>query len=188
MNKWIEEDLFRRTGRKPSFKLFITELYIPQFRFVFLKRKCEKYRNSNKVFFIFWRLIYEHYKIKYGIDIPAKVKIGHGFRIGHIGGIVVNPDTIIGNNVDIYNGVTIGATFRGNYQGVPKIGNNVWIGPNTIIVGNITIGDDVLIAPGSYINKSIPSHSVVYSSQSIYKTKENATESYINNCIKDNHP
>lgn len=183
MNKWIEEDLFRRIGRKYNIKLLLKELYIPQFRFVFLKRKCEQYRKKNKLIFIFWRILYEHYKIKYGIDIPARVKIGHGFRIGHIGGIVINPDVIMGNNVDIYNGVTIGASFRGKNIGVPKIGNNVWIGANSIIVGNITIGNDVLIAPGSYVNTNIPPHTIVYSNRSSFKSLNSATVSYILNCV-----
>ena len=74
---------------------------------------------------------------------------------------------------------------RGSRKGVPVIGNKVWIGVNSTIVGKIIVGDDVLIAPNSYINCDIPSHSVVFGNPCIVKHKENATEDYIN-CIKEN--
>lgn len=49
--------------------------FLPQYKFVFLKRKCEYWRLKNKLIFIFWRLIYQRYKIKYLMDIPAKTII-----------------------------------------------------------------------------------------------------------------
>lgn len=57
------------------------------------------------------------------------------------------------------------------------------MGVNATIVGSIIIGDDVLIAPNSYVNCDVPSHSVVFGNPCIIKHKENATESYINNKI-----
>ena len=66
-------------------------------------------------------------------------------------------------------------------KGTPTIGNKVWIGINSTIVGKITIGDDVLIAPNSYVNRDIPSHSIVFGNPCIVKYRENATENYINN-------
>lgn len=65
-------------------------------------------------------------------------------------------------------------------QGTPVIGNEVWIGINAAIVGNVTIGDDVLIAPNSYVNCDVPSHSIVFGNPCITKHRENATEGYIN--------
>lgn len=64
----------------------------------------------------------------------------------------------------------------GGRQEVPAIGNDVWIGINAIIVGKITIGDDVLIAPNSYVNCDVPSHSIVFGNPCIIKHRENATE------------
>ena len=58
--------------------------------------------------------------------------------------------------------MVIGQTNRGKNKGVPTIGNEVWIGINAAIVGGITIGDDVLIAPNSFVNVDVPSHSVVF--------------------------
>ena len=77
--------------------------------------------------------------------------------------------------------MTIGQENRGVRKGTPTIGNKVWIGINSTIVGKITIGDDVLIAPNSYVNRDIPSHSIVFGNPCIVKYRENATENYINN-------
>ena len=119
----------------------------------------------------------------YKVEISEKVLIGAGLYIGHPYCITINDNVKIGTNCNIHKGVTIGQENRGKRKGCPIIGNCVWIGVNTTIVGNITIGDDVLIAPNSYINCNIPSHSVVYGNPCIIKHKENATESYINNKI-----
>ena len=68
----------------------------------------------------------------------------------------------------------------GGRRGAPVIGNEVRIGINAAIVGNITIGDDALIAPNSYVNCDVPSHSIVFGNPCIIKHRENATEGYIN--------
>lgn len=81
---------------------------IAQFRFIKIKRKCEKWRDRNKIIFGLYRVIYEHYKIKYNTDIPASCRIGKGFKIRHLGGIVFNPNVVVGNNVDCMNGVLLG--------------------------------------------------------------------------------
>ena len=67
----------------------------------------------------------------------------------------------------------------GGRQGTPVIGNEVWIGINAAIVGKITIGDDVMIAPNSYVNCDVPSHSIAIGNPCIIKHRENATEGYI---------
>lgn len=112
-------------------------------------------------------------------DFPLNIAIGPGLYLGHPYCIVINPETVIGSYVNIAKGVTIGQTNRGRNQGSPIIGNNVWIGTNAVIVGKIKIGDDVLIAPNSYVTVDIPSHSVVYGNPCIIKVKPNATQGYI---------
>lgn len=59
----------------------------------------------------------------------------------------------------------------------------MWIGVNVTIVGKITIGDDVLIAPNTFINCDIPSHSIVFGNPCVIKYKNKATEDYINNKV-----
>lgn len=156
-------------------------ILLPQFRFLFVKRKCEYWRNKNKIIFAVYRTIYQRYKIKYMMDIPARVKIGRGLRIEHIGGIVINPEAQLGENITMLNGVLIGAQNRGPKRGFPVIGNHVWIGTNAIIVGKIHIGNNVLIAPGAYVNFDVPDNSIVLGNPGKIIANSNATEGYIIN-------
>lgn len=156
-------------------------ILLPQFRFLFVKRKCEYWRDKNKIIFAIYRTIYQRYKIKYMMDIPARVKIGRGLRIEHIGGIVINPEAQLGENITMLNGVLIGAQNRGPKRGFPVIGNYVWIGTNAIIVGKIHIGNNVLIAPGAYVNFDVPDNSIVLGNPGKIIANSNATEGYIIN-------
>lgn len=81
--------------------------------------------------------------------------------------------------------MTIGQENRGRRKGAPTIGNKVWLGVNSTIVGNITIGDDVLIAPNSYVNFDVPPHSIVIGNPGKIIHRENATQDYINNLYVD---
>ena len=62
---------------------------------------------------------------------------------------------------------------------MPTIGNEVWIGVNVTIVGKVSIGDDELIAPNTFVNCDIPSHSVVFGNPCIIKHRDNETKGYI---------
>lgn len=101
--------------------------------------------------------------------------------IGHPFGITINANETIGSNCNIHKGVTIGQENRGFRKGCPTIGNRVWIGINSTIVGHITIGDDALIAPNSFVNFDVPPHSIVLGNPGRIIHKENATEGDINN-------
>ena len=124
--------------------------------------------------------MFAYYKKKNLIDLYYQTKIGPGLYIGHPYSISINKDAVIGSYCNIRKGVTIGQENRGKRKGTPKIGNRVWIGVNATVIGNITIGDDVLIAPNSYVNCDIPSHSIVLGNPCIIKPSENATQGYIN--------
>lgn len=180
----IISDLYRRQG-KSSFKDLLKALFmVPQFKIVYFKRKCEYFKHKSRLMYILYRLIYEHYQVKYNTQIPANVKIGNGFAIGHYGGIVINPDAIIGKNVNIFNGVLVGTEFRGKRQGVPVIGDRVWIGTNAVIVGNIKIGNNVLIAPNSYVNFDVPDNSIVVGNPAKVISNEKATYKYIDHTVE----
>ena len=107
--------------------------------------------------------------IKYGYEISEKTEIGQGFAIMHLGGIAININTKIGENCTIYKGVTIGGAVKSGIVTAPVIGNRVWIGPNSTIVGNVVIGDDVLIAGNTFINKDVPKGTLVINGSMIYK-------------------
>ena len=151
---------------------------LPHYRLLKWKRRCEKYKNIKLLYGFLW-MIYRKLQIKYGVDLPASTKIGPGFKIEHLSGIVVNPDVVIGKNCNIYNGVTIGKEKRGVREGSPTIADKVWIGANAVVVRSIQIGSDVLIPPGAYVNFDIPSHSIVIENTAKIVAKENATEKYI---------
>lgn len=103
------------------------------------------------------KLIKMHYAHKYCLDISASMEVGRGFQIGHGYGIVINPYTIIGNNVNVCQFVNIGSS-NGRYA---TIGDNVYIGPMTCIVGGIRIGNNVTIGAGSIVVKDIPDNATV---------------------------
>ena len=117
------------------------------------------------------------------VEISSATQIGDGLYIGHPWCITINPRAIIGKNCNIHKGVTIGQENRGDRKGVPVIGDCVWIGVNATIVGKITIGNDVLIAPNSFVNRDVPSHSVVFGNPCVIKHKTEATADYVGNRI-----
>lgn len=139
--------------------------------------------NSNVFSKVMCKIVMKVYKIVHCLEISAGTKIGEGFYIGHGYCITINPKAVLGRNVNIHKGVTIGQENRGKRAGVPNIGDCVWIGVNSTIVGNIKTGNDVLIAPNSYVNCDVPDHCVVFGNPCIIKSRPNATEGYINNIV-----
>ena len=147
----------------------------------YLLRKIQKHKRGGLKGF--YSAIYRAISVLYCNEISHRAEIGPGLYIGHPYGITVNPNAKIGKNCNIHKGVTIGQENRGKRKGAPTIGDCVWIGVNSTIVGKITIGDDVLIAPNSYVNCDVPSHSIVYGNPCVIKSNAHATEGYINNPI-----
>ena len=88
---------------------------------------------------------------------------------------------MFGENCYFSHNIAVGVSKRGPKQGVPTVGNRVWIGANAIVMGNITIGDDVLIAGNSFVNVDVPAHSVVLGNPAKIVPRDNATEGYILN-------
>ena len=179
----IQKDFYRESGKWLSTFQIWKKCFSPNLHFIYLLRITQKYPKftfSGKI----WRLILRHYQIKYGFQIYPETQIGEGLYLGHWGALVINPKVRIGKNLKIAQVGTIGQANRGKNEGVPKIGNEVWIGPNAVIVGNITIGDNVLIAPNAYVNINIPSNAVVIGNPATFSLNENATLCYINNKIE----
>ena len=131
--------------------------------------------NSSNV----WGYIYNRKLIKNGIDFYSNKNIGKGLVIGHWGRIIISGKATLGNQVMITHGVTIGRDIRGKRKGDPTIGNRVCIRANSTVVGNITIGDDVLIAPNTFVNFDVPSHSIVIGNPARIISKENATAGHV---------
>ena len=164
-------DLYRYKGKPAA--------YIKKYLYLYRKAQTSK-GFSKKLYHIRLKL----HREKRGIEISDEVKIGKGLYLGHPWNITINNDAVIGENCNIHKGVLIGEEKRGKREGAPVIGNCVWIGINSAIVGNIRIGDDVLIAPNSYVNCDVPEHSIVIGNPCRIIPRENATESYINNKVE----
>lgn len=96
-----------------------------------------------------------------GISLPPQCEIGDGLYIGHYGSIIVSPQARIGHNCSLAQNVTIGEAPSSEGRGAPTIGNRVFIGAHSVMVGSITIGDDAVICAGSVVNKSVPARAVV---------------------------
>lgn len=137
----------------------------------------------NPILFVLYKALFKYFRQKNCIDLSVANKIGEGLYIGHPYAITINVKAIIGKNCNIHKGVTIGQENRGDRMGTPTIGDKVWIGVNATIVGKIVIGDDVLIAPNTYVNCDIPSHSIVFGNPCIIKHRQNATDGYINRTV-----
>lgn len=96
-----------------------------------------------------------------GIEIHPNARIGKRFFIDHGEGVVIGETAIIGNDVLIYQQVTLGGTGKDIGKRHPTLGNNVIVGAGAKILGNITIGDHVRIGAGSVVVDNVPEYSTV---------------------------
>ncbi len=96
-----------------------------------------------------------------GIEIHPKAQIGNRFFIDHGEGVVIGETTIIGDDVLIYQQVTLGGTGNEHGKRHPTIGNNVIIGAGAKILGNITIGNNTRVGAGSVVVDDVPEHCTV---------------------------
>lgn len=180
MNKMFSRDLYRYYGAKGE-SLAQRLLRPVELRYIALFRKANTCRFS--LLKLFYTVKLKRMSFKTHIQIPARTAIGEGFYIGHSGRVIIHPDARLGKNINVGTGVTIGYENRGQRMGAPTLEGNCWIGTNAVVVGNITIGEDVLIAPLTFVNFDVPAHSIVIGNPAKIIHKENATEGYINNKV-----
>jgi len=107
------------------------------------------------------RMISQFARFITGIEIHPGAKIGNGFFIDHGTGVVIGETAEIGDNVTIYQGVTLGGTGKERGKRHPTIGDNVVIGAGAKILGSFKIGNNVKIGAGSVVTKPIPSDTTV---------------------------
>lgn len=171
-----KDDYYRMSGNKyhSRIKNMVELLFDHRLKYMLLWRKFKKGHNP------ITRIRMYRISKKYGIESSTSAKIGRGLYLGHPYNITVAGEAELGNNVNLHKGCTIGRENRGKRVGAPKIGNNVYIGINAVVVGNIRVGNDVLIAPNSYVNFDIPDHSIVIGNPAVVHIKEGATKDYVN--------
>lgn len=158
MFRQLKEDIMCVKDRDPAARsaLEILLLY-PGLKAIRLHRLA-KWLYDRKMFFAA-RWISQRASKKTGIEIHPAVQIGKRFFIDHGTGVVIGETAVIGDNVTIYQGVTLGGTGKDTGKRHPTIGNNVMIGAGAKVLGPLTIGDNSKIASGAVVLNDIPPNS-----------------------------
>lgn len=112
-------------------------------------------------FYFLARLISQILRWVTGIEIHPGARIGKGFFIDHGMGVVIGETAEIGDNVTLFQGVTLGGTGKERGKRHPTLGNNVTVAVGAKILGNIKIGDNVKIGAGSVVIRDVPSDATV---------------------------
>ncbi len=94
------------------------------------------------------------------MDLDPQATIGGGLYIGHTGGVHINPGAVLGRNCDVAHRVTIGASAMGR-QGVPTLGDDVYVGTGATLVGKIKIGNGAKIAANTLVMSNVPAGATV---------------------------
>lgn len=145
-------------------------------RYMIYFRIAQKTKNKLLKYFCEYKLL--RLCRKFGIEIKTSTQIGEGFVMCHPYNITISPYAILGKNINIMKGATIGVS-GGKNPGAPRLGDCVYVGINSTIIGGIVIGDDVMIAPNTFVNQDIPSHSIVIGNPCKIIHREDATKQYI---------
>ncbi|MBE9609558.1 serine O-acetyltransferase [Chitinilyticum piscinae] len=94
-----------------------------------------------------------------GIDLPCETRVGRRLRIDHFGGVIISGDTVIGDDVILRHGVTLGLRHEGQ-RGAPVLGNRVEIGAGAKVLGAVTIGDGAVIGANAVVLSDVPAGAV----------------------------
>ncbi len=157
--QFIKELIKSIKEKDPALSSTFEVLLYPCFK-AMIYYKIAHYFYKKKHFFIA-RYISEKAKRKTGIEIHPGATIGKGLFIDHGTGVVIGETAIIGDNVLLYHGVTLGGTGKQKGKRHPTIGNNVMIGCGAKILGNITIGDNAKIGANAVVLKDVPKNATV---------------------------
>lgn len=158
--KRVIDDINNIKDKDPAAKsIFEIILLYPGFHALLSYRIANKLKKW-KIPFI-PRLISQIARFFTGIEIHPGASIGEKFFIDHGMGVVIGETTIIGDNVLVYQGVTLGGTGKDQGKRHPTIGDRVTIGAGAKVLGNITIGSDSNIGAGSVVIDDVPEHSTV---------------------------
>lgn len=155
MFKVLREDIACVKARDPAARSALEVLLLyPGLRAVRMHRRAHWFFNHGWFFIARW--ISQRAVRKTGIEIHPAVKIGHRFFIDHGTGVVIGETTEIGDDVTLYQGVTLGGTGKDTGKRHPTIGNHVTIGAGAKVLGPFKVGDNSNIAAGAVVLEEIP--------------------------------
>lgn len=158
MFRQLKEDIACVKARDPAARSAVEIFFLyPGFKAIRLHRRANWFYRHNMPFIARW--ISQRASRKTGVEIHPAVKIGKRFFIDHGTGVVIGETAVIGDDVTIYQGVTLGGTGKDTGKRHPTIGNNVMIGAGAKVLGPLVIGDNSRIAAGAVVLSDIPSNS-----------------------------
>ena len=167
--KYIKELIKTIKQRDPAIKSNIEAILYPCFK-VLIYYKIAHFLYEHKIYFLA-RLISERAKRRTGIEIHPGAVIGERLFIDHGCGVVIGETSVIGNDVLIYHGVTLGGTGKDTGKRHPTVGNNVVIGCGAKVLGPINIGNNVKIGANSVVLKDVPDDSTTVGIPAVNKIK-----------------
>lgn len=145
--------------RDPAIHSSMEVFLYPSFKVMLHYRVAHRLYEKGHFFWARW--ISQRAVRKTGIEIHPGAKIGKGLFIDHGNGVIIGETTIIGDNVTLYQGVTLGGTGKEHGKRHPTIGNNVMISAGAKVLGSFTIGDNSKIGAGSVVLSEVPPCSTV---------------------------
>ena len=155
----VREEIKIIRERDPAIHSNMEVFLYPSFKAMIYYRVAHKQYVKGHYFLA--RLISQRAVRKTGIEIHPGAQIGKGFFIDHGTGVVIGETAIIGDNVTLYQGVTLGGTGKEHGKRHPTIGNNVMISTGAKVLGSFKIGDNCKIGAGSVVLEEVPSNSTV---------------------------
>ncbi|MBO5068938.1 MAG: serine O-acetyltransferase [Roseburia sp.] len=157
--KYIKEEFQVIQERDPAIKSPLEVLLYPSFRVMLSYRRAHKLYERGHFFRA--RLVSQRAARKTGIEIHPGATIGKGFFIDHGSGVIIGETAIVGDNVTLYQGVTLGGTGKETGKRHPTIGDNVMISAGAKIIGSFTVGENSKIGAGSVVLEEVPPNCTV---------------------------
>jgi serine O-acetyltransferase len=156
---YINEEIELIRERDPAIKSGVEVLLYPGFRAILSYRLAHKLYRRRHYFLA--RYISQRAVRKTGIEIHPGARIGKGLFIDHGSGVVIGETTVIGNNVTLYQGVTLGGTGKEKGKRHPTLKDNVMVSAGAKILGSFIVGENSKIGAGSVVLKEVPPNSTV---------------------------
>ncbi len=159
MIRKLKDEISIIRERDPAIHSAIEVFLYPSFKVMLHYRVAHQLYLKKHYFFARW--ISQRASRKTGIEIHPGAQIGEGFFIDHGNGVIIGETTIIGNNVTLYQGVTLGGTGKETGKRHPTIEDNVMISAGAKVLGSFTIGANSKIGAGSVVLEEVPPNSTV---------------------------
>ena len=157
--KNLKEEVRIIKERDPAIHSSMEVLLYPSFKVMIHYRLAHKLYLSGHYFWA--RYISQRGVRRTGIEIHPGAQIGKGFFIDHGNGVIIGETTIIGDNVTMYQGVTLGGTGKEHGKRHPTIGNNVLISTGAKVLGPFKVGDNSRIGANAVVLQEVPPDSTV---------------------------